>query len=207
MFLQLLLHFSRNMDETFQLLLPWPEDDHILSRSCSTDFYQSHGPLAIFNSKSCLCNSSSSFQWILMKPSNYSLQLLLQFSVDFNKTFQLLLPWPEEDHINSRVRLTAVYQRHAPLSVWAILSTEVLVFITPSTVQHCLEHICYRHITTYWHFKRRETLGLRPCISLNFDSTTEGWVWRGCPVSYVTGTFNWFDIGLQLVKACYSCSR
>ena len=45
---QLLLHFSRDIDETFQLLFPWPEDDHILSRSCSTDFYQIYGPLAIF---------------------------------------------------------------------------------------------------------------------------------------------------------------
>ena len=116
--LQLLLQFSRDFDETFQLLFPWPEDDHILSRSCSTDFYQSYSPLAnrpsvetilspqlllqfqsilmklssycshdlkmmifyrghawliftrvialwqFFNSKSCLCNFSCSFQWI-----------------------------------------------------------------------------------------------------------------------------------------------
>ena len=44
---QLLLHFSRDFDETFQLLFPWPEVDHILLRSCSTDIYQSYGPLAI----------------------------------------------------------------------------------------------------------------------------------------------------------------
>ena len=25
----------------------------------------------VFNSKSCLCNSSCSFQWILVKPSSY----------------------------------------------------------------------------------------------------------------------------------------
>ena len=31
--------------------------------------------------------------------SKLSLQLLLQLSVDFSETFQLLLPWPEEDHI------------------------------------------------------------------------------------------------------------
>ena len=42
----LLLQFSRDFDETFQF--PWPEDVHILSRSCSTDFYQSYGPLTIF---------------------------------------------------------------------------------------------------------------------------------------------------------------
>ena len=28
---QLLLHFSRDIDETFQLLFPWPEDDHMLN--------------------------------------------------------------------------------------------------------------------------------------------------------------------------------
>ena len=44
----LLLQFSRDFDETFQLLFPSPEDDHIISRSCSTDFYQSYGPLANF---------------------------------------------------------------------------------------------------------------------------------------------------------------
>ena len=45
---QLLLQFSRDFDETFQLLFPGPEGDHILSRSCSTDFYQSYCPLTIF---------------------------------------------------------------------------------------------------------------------------------------------------------------
>ena len=39
---QLLLQFLRDFDETFQLLFPLPEDDHMLSRSCSTDFYQSY---------------------------------------------------------------------------------------------------------------------------------------------------------------------
>ena len=34
--------------EAFQILLPRPEDAHILSRSCSTDFYQKYGPLTIF---------------------------------------------------------------------------------------------------------------------------------------------------------------
>ena len=33
-----LLQFSRDFDETFQLLFPWPEHDHVLSRSCTTDF-------------------------------------------------------------------------------------------------------------------------------------------------------------------------
>ena len=59
---------------------------------CSTDFYQSYGPLTIFQ------------QLVL------SLQLLLQFSVDFSETFRLLFPLPEEDHIIQRSRLTACYQ-------------------------------------------------------------------------------------------------
>ena len=45
---QLLLQFSRDFDETFQLLFPRPENSHVLSRSCSSDFYQSYGPLTIF---------------------------------------------------------------------------------------------------------------------------------------------------------------
>ena len=57
-------------------------------------FYQSYGPLAIFNSK-------------------FPLQLLLQFSVDFNEIFQLLLPWLQEDHIIRRSRLIAFYQNNA----------------------------------------------------------------------------------------------
>ena len=44
----LLLQFSRDFDKTFQLLFPWPEAVQILSRSRSTDFYQSYGPLTIF---------------------------------------------------------------------------------------------------------------------------------------------------------------
>ena len=40
--------FLKDFDETLKLLFPWPEDDHILSRSCSADFYQSYGPLTIF---------------------------------------------------------------------------------------------------------------------------------------------------------------
>ena len=105
-------------------------------------FYQGHAQLSFtrvtvlrqfFNSKSCLCNSSCSFQWILMKPSNYSLQLLLQFSVDFSETFQLLLPWPEEDHVIPRSHLTAFYQSYGPLSVLAILSTK---FLSPQLLVH-----------------------------------------------------------------------
>ena len=79
-----------------------------------------------FLTVSRLCNSSCSFQWILMKPSNYSLQLLLQFSVDFSETFQLLLPWPEEDHIILRLCLTAFYQSYGPLSVLAIYQQKFL---------------------------------------------------------------------------------
>ena len=39
----------------------------------------------------------------------------MQFLMDFNDTFQLLLPWPEEDHIKSRSHLTAFYQSYGPL--------------------------------------------------------------------------------------------
>ena len=60
-------------------------------------FYQSYGPLEIFQ------------QWVL------SLQLLLQFLVDFNDTFQLLFPWPEEGHIKLRSHLTAFYQNYSLL--------------------------------------------------------------------------------------------
>ena len=112
---QLLLKFSRGIDEIFQILLPWPEDDHNLSRSCSTNFYQSYGPLTIV-------------QQYVSSP-----QLLSQFSVDFSDAFQLLFPWPEEDYIIPRSRFTAFYQSYGPLTVLAILSTEVLVSTTPPT--------------------------------------------------------------------------
>ena len=59
--------------------------------------------------------------------------LLLQFSADFSETFQLLFQWSEEDHIKSRSGLTAFYQNYGPLSVLAILSTEVLVSAPPPT--------------------------------------------------------------------------
>ena len=55
-----------------------------LSSNCSHDlkmiiFYRGHARLIFtrvmaldnFNSKSCLCNSCCSFQWILLKPSSY----------------------------------------------------------------------------------------------------------------------------------------
>ena len=45
---QLLRQFSRDFDDTFQVLLLAPEDDHILSRPCSADFYQKYGLFAIF---------------------------------------------------------------------------------------------------------------------------------------------------------------
>ena len=75
---------------------------HILSRSCSTDFYQSYGPLTIF-------------QQLVLSP-----QLLLQFSRDFDETFQLLFPRPEDMHIISRSHLTTFYQSYGPLTVLAI---------------------------------------------------------------------------------------
>ena len=86
-------------------------------------FYRGHSRLIFtrdmalwrfFNSKSCLCNSSC-------------------ISVDFSETFQLLFPWPEEDHILTRSRLTAFYQSYGPLSVLGFLSTVLLVTATPPT--------------------------------------------------------------------------
>ena len=53
---------------------------------------------------------------------------------EFDETFQLLFPSPEEDHIIPRSRLTGFYQSNGPLTVLAILSTEVLVSATPPTV-------------------------------------------------------------------------
>ena len=63
----LLLQFSRDFDETFQLLFPY--DNHVLLRLCSTDFFPELLPLTIFQQK-------------VLSP-----QLLLQFSVDFGETF------------------------------------------------------------------------------------------------------------------------
>ena len=84
------------------------------------------------NRSSCLSNSS------LFTCYNFSTVSLvfatpLAVSVDFSETFQLLFQWPEEDHIIPRSGLTAFYQSYGPLSVLAILSTEVLVSATPPT--------------------------------------------------------------------------
>ena len=57
----------------------------------------------------------------------------MQFSVDFSENFQLLFSRPEENHIIQRSGLTAFYQSYGPLSVLAILSTEVLLSTTPPT--------------------------------------------------------------------------
>ena len=65
------------------------EDAHILSRSCSADFYQSYDPLTIVHQ-------------LVLSP-----QLLSQFSVDFSETFQLLFPRPDQDHIIPKSCLTA----------------------------------------------------------------------------------------------------
>ena len=51
--------------------------------------------------------------------SKSSLQLLLQFSVDFSEILQLL-SWSEEDRIIPRSHLTAFYKSYGPLSVLAI---------------------------------------------------------------------------------------
>ena len=78
-----------------------------LSRYCCHDlkmiiFYRGHARLIftrvmafklLFNSKSCLHNSSRSFQWIYVKPSSYCSH--------------------KEDHIIPRSRLTAFYQSYA----------------------------------------------------------------------------------------------
>ena len=86
-------------------------------------FYQGHVQLIFtrvtvlwqfFNSKSCLCNSSCSFQWILVKPSSHCCH-------------------DEEDHIIPRSRLTAFYQSYGPLSVLAIYQQK---FLSPQLLLH-----------------------------------------------------------------------
>ena len=72
-----------------------------LLRSCSTDFYQSYFFFFFFLA--------------ILQQQVLSLQLLLQFSLDFNDIFQLLFPWPEENHIILRSHLTAFYQSYGPL--------------------------------------------------------------------------------------------
>ena len=59
---QLLLQFSVDFSETLQFLFPWPEEDHIIWRSCSTDlmFTRAMALWLFFNSKSCFYNSSCS---------------------------------------------------------------------------------------------------------------------------------------------------
>ena len=79
-----------------------------------TDIYQCYGRMAIFQHL-VLC-----------------LQLLLQLSLEFSKTFQLLFPWPEEDHVILGLCLAAFYKSYGHLSVLAVLSTEVLVSTTPT---------------------------------------------------------------------------
>ena len=44
---QLLAQFSVDFSETFQLLFPCPEEDHIIPRSRLTAFYKSYGPLSV----------------------------------------------------------------------------------------------------------------------------------------------------------------
>ena len=102
---QLLLKFSRNFDNTFQLLFPWPEVDHILSRSCSTDIYQSHSPLAIFSP------SVRRHKLVSATPPTVSR--------DFHETVQLLFPGHEDDHILSRSCSTDFYQSYGPLTFFS----------------------------------------------------------------------------------------
>ena len=58
-------------NEIFQLLFPLPEDDHILSRSCSANFYQSYGPFTIFQSHVLSLQLFLHFLWIFMIPFSY----------------------------------------------------------------------------------------------------------------------------------------
>ena len=55
----------------FPVIVPITEDDHILLRSCCTDFYQSYFFLIFFYMKSWPCNTACSFQLIWMKPFSY----------------------------------------------------------------------------------------------------------------------------------------
>ena len=102
------LSFLKGYWLTFRLLFPWPEDDHILSRSCSTDVYQSYGPFVSF----------STVRLVSATP--------LAVFRDFSEAFQLLLPWPEEAHIIPRSRLTAFYKRYGLLSVLDIYQQKFL---------------------------------------------------------------------------------
>ena len=45
--MQFLSQFSVDFSETFQLLFPGPEEDHIIRRSRLTAFYQSYDPLSV----------------------------------------------------------------------------------------------------------------------------------------------------------------
>ena len=97
-----------------------------LSSYCSYDlkmiiFYRGHAQL-IFTRVIAL--------WQFFN-SKSRLQFFLQFSVDFNETFQLLLPW--SDHIIRRSRLTAFYQSYGPLSVLAIYQQK---FLSPQLLLH-----------------------------------------------------------------------
>ena len=109
-----LLQFSRDFDETYQLLFPWPEDDQILSRSCSTDFTRVIALWQFFNSKSCLSNFSCSFQWILVKPSSYCCHDLKRIILYQNQAWLLF------------------FQSYGPSTVLVVLS------ICPSVRRHNL---------------------------------------------------------------------
>ena len=97
-----------------------------LSSYCSHDlkmiiFYRGHARL-IFTSYDPL----SFFQQFVL-----SLQVLLQFSLDFAETSQLFFPLPEYGHIIQRSHITDFYLNYRPLSALAILSIEILISTTP----------------------------------------------------------------------------
>ena len=140
--LQLLVQFSRDFDETFQLLLSLD----VSQRDYSNEFvcpslhlsFPRHNLVAAQFSR----DFDETFQ-LLLSPDiirrNYrdglilqsvhqsvcpsvdtvlSPQLLWQFSRDFDETFQLLFPWPKDDHILSRSCCTDFYQSYFPLLIF-----------------------------------------------------------------------------------------
>ena len=98
----------------WNLLFPCPEDVHILSRLCWTDFVPDLWPLNIF--QQCL---------VFATPLAVFSGLLWNLPV--------IVPMTWRGSYYTEVRLDAFYQNYGPLSVLAILSTEVFVSETPPT--------------------------------------------------------------------------
>ena len=87
------LQFSMNLDETFQLLFPWPEEAHIIQKCNWLLFLQDLWPFGSY------CHVAS---------RNYYLCRLFpwpkgdSFSMNLDESFQWLFLWPEEAHIIPR---------------------------------------------------------------------------------------------------------